>query len=155
MQTDTYTETIIPNYSEKWKKEENAYTGNDLIDAYLQGKKAGQDEVFTILSKTFGENMERAMSMSERLYIDAEAKNIKFKNIHLRADGLTKFSALFVAKKDDFISDSFRDIFISARKIKNDEKAADFYISFSFMPDTENLNEDCLNTDGYFMKYER
>jgi hypothetical protein len=155
MQTNTSVHAIVSQNSEKWKREENVYTGNDLIDAYLQRKKAGQDEVFTILSKTFDENLERAMSLSERLYYDAESKNIRFKNIHLRAESLTKFAALFVAEKEDFVSDSFRNIFISARKIKNDENADDFYISFSFMPDVKSLNEDCLNADGFFMKYER
>ena len=89
------------------------------------------------------------------IYSDAAKKKINFKTIHLKAEGITKFSALFIAKKDDFLSDKFRNIFVSARKLKNEVESDSFYISFSFMPDSKDLNEKCINADGFFLKYDK
>lgn len=138
-----------------WKKEESVYTGDHLIDAYLKGKQDGKDEMIKILTNQFKSNIDLATSISEKLYVDANKKKINFKSIHLKADGITKFSALFVTKKEDFVSDKFRNIFISARKLKNEVENDSFYISFSFIPDSKDLSEKCLNADGFFLKYDK
>lgn len=146
---------IPPRIPENWKKEEFFFTGDHLIDAYLKGKQDGKDEMRKILTNQFKDNLEIATSISEKLYSDAKRKNINLKSIHLKADSITKFSALFVAKKDDFISDKFRDVFISARKRKNEVESDSFYISFSFMPESKDLNEKSINADGFFLKYDK
>ena len=140
---------------QNWKKEESVYTGDHLIDAYLKGKQDGKDEIIEILTKQLKHNIDIATSVSEKLYSDAAKKKIRFKSIHLKADSITKFSALFVTKKEDFISDKFRDIFIIARKLKNEVENDSFYISFSFIPDSKDLNEKSLNADGFFLKYDK
>jgi hypothetical protein len=144
-----------PQIPQNWKKEESVYTGDHLIDAYLKGKQDGKDEMIKILTKQFKDNVDIATTISEKLYSEAAKKKINFKTIHLKADGITKFSALFIAKKNDFLSDKFRDIFVSARKLKNEVESDSFYISFSFMPDSKDLNEKCINADGFFLKYDK
>lgn len=140
---------------QNWKKEESVYTGDHLIDAYLKGKEDGKGEMQNILTKQLKSNIDIATSISEKLYADANKKKINFKSIHLKADGITKFSALFVTKKEDFVSDKFRDIFISARKLKTEVESDSFYITFSFLPDSKDLSEKCLNADGFFLKYDK
>lgn len=137
-----------------WTKEESVYTGDDLIDAYLKGKRAGRGEAINILINQLRENVSLAASVCEKLFSAAEKKKIHFNSIHLKADSLTTFSALFVAKKADFISYKFREVLMSARKIKNESKRDSFYISFSFMPDSKFMNENCLKADGFFLKYD-
>lgn len=138
-----------------WKKEESVYTGDHLIDAYLKGKQDGKDEMIKIINKQFKDNIEIATSISEKLFADAAKKHIKFKTIHLKAEGITKFSVLFIAKKDDFLSDKFREIFVSARKLKNEVESDSFYISFMFLPDSKDVNEKSINADGFFLKYDK
>lgn len=147
-----FSKTQLP---QNWKKEESVYTGDNLVDAYLKGKQDGKDEIIKSLIGQFKTNVETAASVSEKLYATAERKKIHFRSIHLKADSTNKFSALFVAEQKDFISDKFRDILISARKLKNQTENENFYISFSFMPDSGNLNEKSLNADGFFLKYEK
>lgn len=142
------------SFPRNWKKEESVYTGDDLIDAYLKGKQAARGEAVNILINQLKENVGLAASVCEKLFSTAEKKKIHFNGIHLKADSLTTFSALFVAKKDDFISDKFRDVLISARKIKNEAEKDSFYISFSFMPESKSINENCLKADGFFLKYD-
>ncbi|MEJ7683795.1 MAG: hypothetical protein WKG06_39235 [Segetibacter sp.] len=89
------------------------------------------------------------------MYEFACKKDIKLKEIHLKAEDITRFAALFVADKNNFLSDNFRELYIHAREIKKIAETEDFYISFSFMPASEKINESCLITDGYFLKYEK
>lgn len=140
---------------ENWKREESVFTGNQLIDAYLKGKQDGKDEMIRVFNKQFKDNIDIATSISEKLYTEAAKRKINFKTIHLKAEGITTFSALFIAKKDDFLSDKFRDIFITARRLKKEVESDSFYISFSFMPESKDLNEKSINSDGFFLKYEK
>ena len=142
-------------FPQHWKREESVYTGDHLIDAYLKGKQEGKDELVKILTNQLKSNISIATTIAERLYVDANKKKISFKSIHLKADGITKFSAVFVTKQEDFISEKFRNIFIAARKLKNEVESDSFYITFTFMPDTKNLDEKSLTADGYFLKYDK
>lgn len=138
-----------------WKKEASVYTSDNVIEAYLKGKQDGKDEMTKILTRQFNDNLKIATDTSERLFQEAAKKKIGFKSIHLKADGITKFSAIFVTKMEDFVNDKFRDIFVTARNIKNDVESDSFYITFTFMPDSEHVNEKCIASDGYFLKYEK
>jgi hypothetical protein len=138
-----------------WEKQESVYTGDNLIDAYLIGKEDGKNQMITILTNQFKKNIDIATSTAEKLYSEALKKKINFKSIHLRADSITKFSALFITEKSDFVSNKFRNIFISARKLKDEVESESFYITFSFMPNTKDLSEKCLSSDGFFLKYDK
>ena len=108
-----------------------------------------------ILSKQFETNLSIATTVSEKLFLEAKKKKILPKEVHLKADGITNFSALFVVDKNDFISDNFRQIFTLSRKLKAKVETENFYINFTFLPISNNLNEKNLHADGYFLKYEK
>lgn len=141
---------LIP---ENWEKEQKVYTGDDLIDAYLKGKQDGKNEVAKILSNTFEENVKKATSVSEKLFINAQTKKIEFKSVHLKSDGIANFTSIFVIKKEDFIEDKFRTILVLGRKFKKELESQNIYITFSFVPDVKGFNEKKLISDGYFLKY--
>lgn len=138
-----------------WQKNDSAFTGDDIIDAYLDGKEVGRSETFKILLSQFNGNIEKAKGIAQRLYTQSEYKQFKIKAIHLKAEDITKYRLIFIVDKKDFINDSFREIYIIARSLKNETEAENFYLSFSFLPYSANLSEDCLLADGYFMKYEK
>lgn len=141
---------LIP---ENWEKEQKVYTGDDLIDAYLKGKQDGKNEVTEILSNTFEENVKRATSVAEKLLANAQKKKIEFKSVHLKSEGIANFTSVFVVKKEDFIEDKFRNIFVLGRKLKKELESQNIYITFSFVPDVKGFNEKKLISDGYFLKY--
>lgn len=138
-----------------WKQESDSFTGDHLIEAYLKGKQEGRNEINKILSKQFETNVAIAANISEKLFSEAKKKKINLKEIHLKAEGITKFSALFVTDKNDFVADRFREILSVARKFKNKIETDSFYINFFFLPLSDSFNEKGLNADGYFLKYEK
>ena len=140
---------------QNWEKSKDVYTGDDLIDAFLTGKEAGKNEHFRILLAQFKENIDQAASLSEKLYKQIAELNIKPFDVRIKAEDITRFKALFIVQKEDFLSDEFRNAYVLSRKIKNDSESDKFYISFSFTPSSEDLNEHCLVADGFFMKYDK
>ena len=123
-----------------WKRESDVFTSDQVINAYLKGREDGQNDNLRILVNQFKTNINEAQKVSESIIEKAFQKQIKLKEVHLKADSILNFEALFVADEKDFISDNFRDVYTCARKIKNDVQNENFYISFSFMPSSKHLN---------------
>lgn len=141
--------------AENWKQNSDTYTGDDLIDAFIRGKQAGRDEQKKILLERIKENVTKAALLSEELFKRAIAENINLYQIHLKADNISSYTALFIADNSDFLSDNFRKVYTVARELKNKADTDTFYISFSFTPKSKHLSEDCLAADGFFMTYEK
>lgn len=137
------------------EKSSSAYSDDDLINAYLKGVEAGKNENNRVRLTELKNNISQAAQIAEDLLKEAEGKKIKLKGIHLKADNISNYTALFVANMNDFVSDDFRAIYTLARRIQNESEKENFYISFSFMPYSKSLSEHCLISDGFFMKYEK
>jgi hypothetical protein len=154
MSTHT-THTSGTTIGNNWKQNSDTYTGDDLIDAFIRGKKAGRDEQKKILLERISQNVNKATQLSERLYQIAIDQKFKLFEIHIKAENISTYTALFLVDNSDFLSDRFRDIYTIARQLKNEAETDTFYISFSFTPKSEQLSEDCLAADGFFLKYEK
>lgn len=149
------THTSKDPIGDNWKQNSETYTGDDLIDAFIRGKKAGRDEQKKVLLERISQNVNKATQLSERLYNIAIDQKFKLFEIHIKAENISSFTALFLVDNTDFLSDEFRNIYTTARQLKNEAETDTFYISFSFTPKSEQLSEDCLVADGYFLKYEK
>lgn len=142
-----------PKLSNNWQKQTNVVTHNDVLEAYLKGKEAGKTEQQRVNQSLFNNNLEKAQTLSEKLFEQITKSDIKIKAVHLKAEAITSFSALFVSDNADFLKDDFRNVFILARKCKNENEDETFNISFTFTPDSKTLDENCLASDGFFVKY--
>lgn len=141
------------NRQNSWQKQTNVITHNDVLEAYLKGKEAGKTEQQRVNQSLFNKNLEKAQLLSEKLFKEISSTGLKIKAVHLKADAITSFFALFISDKDDFLKDEFRRVFILARKCKDENEDQTFNISFTFTPDSKTLDENCLASDGFFLKY--
>ncbi|MGN6297921.1 MAG: hypothetical protein ACTHM7_14135 [Ginsengibacter sp.] len=142
-----------PKKQEYWRQSDDVVTHNDVIDAYLKGKEVGRDEVKLAMNKLFQSNLSKARDNSEKLHEQLKKIGINISEIHLKADNLTDFVALVIAKKEDYISEDFLKAISLARGIKKYSHSEDFCINFSFTYQAKTFDENCLNADGYFLKY--
>ena len=108
-----------------------------------------------ILHERLKENIFKAQRICENLLSKIIDKKIKVFTIHLKADNINSYTALFAVELNDFVSDKFREVYTLSRQIKNESDTDTFYITFSFIPNSKQLSEDCLEADGFFMKYEK
>jgi hypothetical protein len=138
---------------ENWRQQYDAITHNDVIDAYLKGKQAGKDEAKIAMIKLFEVNLGKAQEKSEQLYDDLKEMGFTINSIHLKADTLTNFMALIVADMNDYVSEKFLNAITTSRELKKQSDSEDFTLNFYFTYHAETLNEHCLDSDGYFLKY--
>lgn len=152
----TYTiHTINEPIGNNWKQNSATYTGDDLIDAFIQGKQAGRDEKKKEMLEKVSRNVVKATKLSEQLYNSVLDQEFQLFEIHLKAENISTYTALFLVDSTDFLSDRFRSIYTIARQLKNEAERDGFYISFSFTPKSDQLSENCLVADGFFLKYEK
>jgi hypothetical protein len=141
--------------AQKWETQENAVTHNDVIEAYLTGKEIGRSEQLSVNLRLFGENYENAKSLSETLHKQIGSMGFKVIGLHLRADSITSFNSLLIVDKEDYVNESFLKSFSIARAFKNEADSDTFNITFTFTPDSDTLDENCLEHDGFFAKYKK
>jgi hypothetical protein len=153
MTATTSQRKISTKQSNHWQKQSNVITYNDVLDAYLKGKEAGKTEQQRVNQSLFDKNLEKAQVLSEKLFEEITSIGVKIKAIHLKADAITSFNSLLIADKNDFLTDEFRNVFLLARKIKSANEDQTFSISFTFTPDSNTLDENCLTSDGFFTKF--
>ena len=151
MSTTTTKSYVQPQ--ENWRQQYDAVTHNDVIDAYLKGKQAGKDEAKIAMIKLFELNLAKAQKKSELLYDQLKGMGININSLHLKADDLTNFMALIITDVNDYVSEKFLDAISASRKLKATSDSDDFTLNFYFTYHGETLNEQCLDSDGYFLKY--
>ena len=153
MSTSTIRRKTGGRYVGNWQEQTNVFNHNDLIEAYIKGKEAGKTEQQRVNQSLFNTNLQKAQSVSEELFAQLNDAGLKINAVHLKADAITRFDALFVSDKKAFLKDDFRNAFILARRFKQENETETFDISFTFTPDSNTLDENCLTSDGFFIKY--
>jgi hypothetical protein len=152
MSTITHTKSYTQP-QENWRQQYDAVTHDDVIDAYLKGKQAGKDEAKIPMIKLFEQNLNKAQEKSEELYQEIKTLGFNIDSIHLKADNVTNFMALVIADFKDYVNEEFLKAIAISRQLKNSNDAEDFTLNFYFTYHAETLNEHCLESDGYFLKY--
>lgn len=132
-----------------WKQKEGTSSPDPIIDAYLKGVEAGKTEYTKVLTSQFSANLNESGIAVEKLLGELDGLKVPVHSVFLKADGITSFEVLFTVNEEDFISDDFRSVYTIARRIKNEHLKDNYYIAFSFMPQSNNFNENYLIADGY------
>jgi hypothetical protein len=143
---------IIP---QKWEKVDELFTSDEVIDAYFNGMSVGKDQTRRLLVNQFKENVEKATGLAEKVYNAVAEKGFNPTEIHLKANQVSNFNALIVVTKEDFINPEFDKIYSVARKVRKESESETFFLTLSFIPYSKELNESCLASDGYFLKYDK
>lgn len=141
---------LIPS---EFQKKHKAYSSDDLINAYLQGRNDQKDEEKRILIKELINNFEKAKKIGEEFYDFLWSKKIKCKYVLLRARNIAEFETIFIVPKNDYLSYDFLDIYQYSINKKAEINTDTFHFSFSFMPFSSHINTDKLSTDGFVLKY--
>jgi hypothetical protein len=146
--------------SEKWKsaaaeaKKISQSEPDDIIHAYHSGVDKGMAANQQVLMKSFIENIEKAFSISENLYFDINTDKFVIASLFLKANHISSFDVLFLVDLKHYLSDQRKKVYEIARNIKKSSNKDLFEINFSFMPTSENINYNLLESDGFVYRYE-
>jgi len=130
------------------------YPVDTVIDAYIKGKNDGLEQTVKLMVKQFNNNMNRAAEDTGKVISFMREKKFNPLSAHLRVESFDNFSILITVPESDFISDSFKDIYVFTDNLQK-YAAEDLYnLSFSFIDKSESFDNEILISDGYIFTHE-
>lgn len=148
------------------------YSADDLIRAYLMGKKKGAEEKEAESAKTeelspedqqLRAHLGHALDEAERFYLDIRSSHeINPVAAFLRVNSFWPFAAetLYLVPSDEFISDAVLEVYRAAANRSGELRCRDedyskcFDLVFRLMPMKDSTDLDAIHTDFAF-RYER
>jgi len=139
---------------EVYPKSVGTYSNDDLIDAYLKGRRDQSNADKKLQEKKFEENLKKSTSIFERLYEYINNSKFNCSTIHLKIKNIYQYSAIFVVDEKDFCNDNFQKIYKRSIDIKkNENKDNTFDITIIFTPNNKHLDKKTMKADGYTLSY--
>jgi len=136
----------------KWEK--TTFDSNDMWMAFQRGEEYQKDKQNKEFEQTLSKNINKAAVLSENIFNTAiNDYGVNVYKAFLRADSLKNFDALFLVELKDYLSGKFKDIYTKSHLIKSEFNDNSFHISFKFMPNSDDVNLDCIYSDGYMFAY--
>jgi hypothetical protein len=141
-------------HSPSWEVNRDLFSGDELIEAYLQGCKEGVDQFKKVLLKKLSENLFQAQQLGNafihRLNKDGEICI----GAHLKYMDIERYKIIFVINADIYYSFELMDpLYELAFSFEAENNSNDFSIEIAFMPQSEHLNNDRLVSDGFIFEY--
>lgn len=126
---------------------------NDIINAYLEGRRDGEKEAFKELFKMLFSNIEFAQEITEGFFHEINKNKKVCYKAFLSFDDISNFKVIFQINNDVFYSEAVDELYKKAMEIRNKKNSEDFNISISFIPMSTALNENRLQADGFVLSY--
>jgi hypothetical protein len=143
------TEIFTPS---KWEK--TSFDHNDLWEAFQRGEKYQKEKQREQFRAEMSKNINKAAVLSENIFNTAiNDYDVNVFRAFLKADSLHNFDVLFLVSPEDYISEKFKDIYVKSHLIKSEFNDNSFHVSFKFMPNSKDVNLDCIYSDGYMFAY--
>ena len=133
-------------------KRSDFFTSDQLIDAYLHGKRDAFAATQRLAVDKLSNNIEKSGDISINLLKTLSANHFTPINAYLRVNDLDNFDIMVTVPEDDIISDEFLNMYdiVSKMEAKNKEEYYDVFISFC--PVNEHFEEINVSSDGYLLK---
>jgi hypothetical protein len=143
---------IKPIREEKGKE---TFSSDDLIDAYLKGRKDAVDSEKQMRFEKLETNLDKAKNLSEKIYEMIKEDGFKCNRVKLKIKDIYNFSSIFLINENDYLNDRFLNIYKKSIRLKkevNSDKTFDFTTIFAPINDEVEINN--MLADGYIFSYE-
>jgi hypothetical protein len=138
-----------------WKKQEpSIFTSDDVINAYLIGKKEGYYYSNKILFEKFSDNMQKITKITGELLALLTETKLIIKDIFLKIVNPIEFELMLVVDKSSF---SQSELIFDAYKLFGDYRLKNntdtFHISISILQDSNEIDFKHIVCDGFGLAY--
>lgn len=149
------------NISELWEIEpakEGKYTEDQVIDAYLTGKKSGLESHHKALVKTLEQNVDKCGSYTESIISYLKELKINPKDAFLRISKFDLFDVIICVPEKEFLNERFFEVYDYVSDFEdqyNSVKDNTFEVEFSFLDFQNDYCVKTLNSDGYIFRLKK
>ena len=134
------------------KKSDFLYTSDQLIDAYLYGKREALEATKRLAADKLNNNIDKSGTISINLL--KLLINEKFTPIdaYLRVNDLDKFEIMVAIPEDEMISDDFLKIYNVVSGLEKQNRDEYYNVFISFCPVNDHFEEINVLSDGFLLK---
>jgi hypothetical protein len=139
----------------KWEKtKDGGFSEDQLIDAYLEGKKTGKDEIERLIIEKLNENIELIGTQAEELI--KILKDSKFNPImvSLRVKNFNDFDVLITIPETEFVRDGFEQMYGHTSEVEQKNKSQ-YQLTISFINQTKSTDIEKLKADGFILHHKK
>lgn len=130
------------------------FTGDELIEAYLQGCKEGIDQYKKVLLNKLSENISLAQKLGSVFIGRLNGNGIVCSGAHLKYMDIERYKIIFVLNPDVYYNfDAMAPIYEMAYSFEAEKSAEDFFIEIAFLPKVDSINQNRLVSDGFIFEY--
>ncbi|MEW4922347.1 hypothetical protein [Algibacter sp. 2305UL17-15] len=158
MSTTTQNSKKDSNESHTWQvsvDKDSIFTNDDVINAYLKGKKEGRVESNQLYIDKLNENINKSATFTQRMLEFMIEHKLNPISAHLKIKSYDDFIILITLPEKQFISEDFLISYDFAASLE-EEIIEDKYYNVMFMfsdREEEVFNTNLLVSDGFFMDY--
>lgn len=146
------TDRKIPNPS--WEVNRDLFTGDELIEAYLQGCKEGIDQFKKVLINKLSENISLAQKLGSVFIERINRDGIICTGAHLKYLDIERYKIIFVLNADVYYNfENMAPLYNMAYSFESENGTEDFSIEIAFLPQVESINQNRLISDGFIFEY--
>ena len=146
--------TINTTLPKTWKKTtpiEEIYTADDVVEAYLTGKKAGIKASLQPQVIVLQQNLVRVDKATRQL-LNTLKKKLNPKTAYLKITHWNNFEVLITIPEKEFVSKEFLKVYDDSQKAEDILNKDSIIVSYSFAPVGSSFNETHVGSDGFFLK---
>ncbi|WP_145860822.1 hypothetical protein [Pedobacter suwonensis] len=131
----------------------DVYTGDQVIDAYLTGKKHGLQSYQKSLYNSLQQNVDACAVITKSVLEYLKKINIESDTAFLKINNWDNFNIILPVKEEDFLDEKFLSVYDFASDLEEKSINDTFNFGVSFLDYTEKLNEHNLQCDGFILKF--
>lgn len=136
--------------TKEWIPTDDAFTANQMIDAYFSGFNKGISD----LAKQLKKNCEDVQDVGAAFLKHINSKEPICRAAFFRIENIDSFKIIYALQKDVYRDEEqSRPIYEKSWEISSELNKKEIHLNITFMPYTENINLSRLSSDGYHLSY--
>jgi hypothetical protein len=147
---------ILENQTQSWipTSKEDTFN-NQLIEAYMNGKKEGMEQHQKLIFKKLEENIEKSGFITFELINMLKGRRFNPIDAYLRVNSWDKFDIMITVSEEDYLKEEFFFLFDVVSNVEKRYKVELFGIFISFCSINKHFDEQSVSSDGYSLKLEK
>jgi len=130
-------------------QEQDSFTSNDLICAYMKGREEGVDSLKAGFKKLIMDNMKKAAKNSHEVVKKIRENKFDVITAYLNIHEWNELEVLFVVPEEHYLDSDFIKIYDFVKKYETKLNNENYSITFSFVEKSDTLDKDCILSDGF------